>query len=109
MDRAKMRWLRATVECTNHFCLSHYSEENDESLSLCMMMVQAIVTLGWGVATATALAIVYGLTEQFKLDGKRLSLTASAIYGGFHRTAWAMSLAWLVFACVNGYGGTHSA
>ncbi|CAG0883124.1 unnamed protein product [Darwinula stevensoni] len=64
------------------------------------------VALGWGVATATALAIIYGLTEQFKLDGEQLSVTANAFYGGFHRTAWATCVAWVVFACVNGYGGT---
>ena len=89
----------------NQFSLLNYFVKNDEIPLLCMMIVQTIVALGWGVATATALAVLYGLEEQFKLDGEQLSLTASAIYGGFHRTAWALSLAWLVFACVNGYGG----
>ena len=34
-----------------------------------------------------------------------LSLSAQAVYGGFHRLAWAVALSWLVFACCRGYGG----
>ena len=36
---------------------------------------------------------------------KELSLAASAVYGGFHRFAWAVAIGWVVFACCRGYGG----
>ena len=36
---------------------------------------------------------------------KDLSLAASAVYGGFHRFAWAVAIGWVVFACCRGYGG----
>jgi hypothetical protein len=40
--------------------------------------------------------------------GKDLSLAASAVYGGFHRFAWAVAIGWVVFACCRGYGGQEN-
>ena len=34
-----------------------------------------------------------------------MSRTASAIYGGFYKPAWALSVGWVIFACCRGYGG----
>ena len=36
-----------------------------------------------------------------------MSRTASAIYGGFYKPAWALSVGWVIFACCRGYGGTR--
>ena len=37
-----------------------------------------------------------------------MSRTASAIYGGFYKPAWALSVGWVIFACCRGYGGTKT-
>ncbi len=34
-----------------------------------------------------------------------MSAAANASYNAFHRLAWGVALAWLIFACHNGYGG----
>ncbi|CAG0905565.1 unnamed protein product, partial [Darwinula stevensoni] len=64
-----------------------------------------VVWLGWALSTGVALAILYGLKEPFRFGGKKLTPEMAAFYGGVHRTVWAMCIAWVVFACVHGYGG----
>ena len=32
-------------------------------------------------------------------------MAESVIFGGFHRQAWAVACAWVIFACCRGYGG----
>ena len=77
----------------------------------------------WALASATGLAVIYGLNAPKRFPGdtstsglddflaedfssvEPLSLAASAIYGGFHRFAWAVAIGWVVFACCRGYGG----
>ena len=70
--------------------------------------VQEVVWLGWALSTGVALAILYGLKEPFRFGGEKLTPEMDAFYGGVHRTAWAMCIAWVVFACVKGYGGDKS-
>ena len=73
----------------------------------------------WCAAIAIGLSVVYGLNLPIRIPGdsnvvtldqlgdetKDLNLAASAVYGGFHRFAWAVSIGWVVFACCRGYGG----
>ena len=75
----------------------------------------------WSIATAIGLAVVYGLNIPIRQPGdahvatldeifsdsetEKLSLAATAVYGGFHRFAWAVAIGWVVFACCRGYGG----
>lgn len=48
---------------------------------------------------AVLLALVYGLYEA------RLSPWMGAAYSSLSHSAWALGLAWIVVACVTGYGG----
>ena len=62
---------------------------------------------GWVIAIATGLAIVYGLNIPKFATGEReeFSMAEKILYGGFHRLAWAIAVAWVIFTCCRGYGG----
>lgn len=65
------------------------------------------MTAGWTLSTIVSLAIIYGLTPY--LDESKvpeIDPAVSMTYGPLHRTAWAMVIAWIIFACSRGYGGT---
>ena len=62
-----------------------------------------LVVLGWSAAVATGLAVVYGLFPYFK--GAGMDLHAASVYNGVSRTAWALSVVWVIFSCVTGHGG----
>lgn len=57
------------------------------------------LTIGWTVSTGLLLALVYGLYEA------NLSPIVGALYSALSHSAWALGLAWIVIACVTGYGG----
>ena len=62
--------------------------------------------MGWVLATAIGLAVVYGMVPY--LNETELPVINSFVrvsYGSLHRLAWSLTVAWLIFACVNGYGG----
>ncbi len=66
-----------------------------------------VVALLWTVAWTFGLCVIYGLNlPKVSVDGVPLSATVNAIYGGWHRLGWASAVAWVVFACCRGYGGT---
>ena len=63
---------------------------------------------GWLCAIFTGLAVIYGLYDirtSNRFFVPSWSTFESAMYLGFHRLAWALALAWVVFACAKGYGG----
>lgn len=65
-----------------------------------------LVALGWVVAAGTGFAVVYGLNLPHIVETLDLPSKAENIfYGSFHRLAWGCALAWMVWACVSGYGG----
>uniref|UniRef100_A0A182JAD6 Nose resistant-to-fluoxetine protein N-terminal domain-containing protein n=1 Tax=Anopheles atroparvus TaxID=41427 RepID=A0A182JAD6_ANOAO len=63
------------------------------------------VATGWTLATAIILAILFGDHPLQQSDYASLPLAADAIYEALNRVAWAGAVGWIIFACVNGYGG----
>ncbi|XP_064108308.1 nose resistant to fluoxetine protein 6-like isoform X2 [Macrobrachium nipponense] len=64
------------------------------------------VLAGWTVAILTGLMVVYGVWSYNVYPRKiPYDVMTQLLYGGLHRPAWAAALAWVVFACYNGYGG----
>ena len=60
----------------------------------------------WLVAFGLGYAVVYGpYLEAFQELTAYLSDGSNIMYGGFHRLVWAMAVAWVIYACHNGYGG----
>ncbi|XP_043244571.1 uncharacterized protein LOC122393052 [Amphibalanus amphitrite] len=64
------------------------------------------VLAGWTVSALTACCIVYGMYEYSTVPALAVpSRSVAIIYGSMNRPVWAMCLAWVVIACVHGYGG----
>lgn len=71
----------------------------------CKVKMSKLINLaGWVIASAMAMSVLYGL---FVPDGTApdFSTGVSALYNATSRTAWALSVAWVIFACATGYGG----
>lgn len=68
------------------------------------MYFQGLVLLGWSIAIATGLSVVYGL-YSYNHNGTIMNPEAAAIYISTARFFWGVALAWVVFACATGYGG----
>jgi len=66
---------------------------------------------GWTIFTFLGLAAVFGLTPLLdesiaSPDGlPEFSPLVRIGYGIFNRSAFALSVAWLIFACTHQYGG----
>ncbi|KAK3592290.1 hypothetical protein CHS0354_032680 [Potamilus streckersoni] len=59
--------------------------------------------LGWLVAACMNIAVLYGL---YNPDNKHVLIEPeSAAYTALSRTAWAIGVCWVVFACATGNGG----
>lgn len=63
------------------------------------------VFVGWCLATSIALAVIYGMFHYNSHPETKMSLVESGFYVSLCRTAWALSLSWLVLACSSGHGG----
>ena len=67
-------------------------------------LFQGVVAVGWALAAACNLAVLYGLYEYS--SGKATEPTnVNAFYQACSRTAWGLGLAWVIFACCRGHGG----
>ena len=63
----------------------------------------------WILASGLGMAVIFGLqTNKVLASGLTDSPSnlASAIYAGGSRLAWSLAVAWVIFACCRGYGGT---
>lgn len=81
-----------------------YKMQDQPKLSLNPMALAWI----WAIAFLVGCLVIYGLIPYQKdlmLMQKDASLAERAIYGGFHRLAWALALSWVILACIKGAGG----
>lgn len=62
-----------------------------------------LVATGWTACVATNLFIIYAMWPANK--GILPTIGEATAYGALARTVWAITLAWVTFACVTGYGG----
>ena len=65
--------------------------------------------LMWILASGLGMVVIFGLrTNKVLASGLTDSPSnlASAIYAGGSRLAWSLAVAWVIFACCRGYGGT---
>lgn len=74
-----------------------------------MDMFQIWVMTGWVVAGVVAGLSLFGhiafLNDETYHSGH--SSFPAAFYLAFHRLGWALGLAWLILACINGQGGNE--
>lgn len=67
-------------------------------------LLQVVNILGWAIATTFAMLSLYGVYSS-ETGTKHLNEDTSAFYYATFRTAWAVAVAWVIFACATGYGG----
>ncbi|XP_021369748.1 nose resistant to fluoxetine protein 6-like [Mizuhopecten yessoensis] len=61
--------------------------------------------VGWTIATAVALTLVYSTYSANKEGGVVWTNVQTAFYEGFGRPVWSLCVAWVIFACHNDMGG----
>jgi len=66
---------------------------------------KAAVWVGWFICTAICLSIIFVILIPYA-KGYEYDRLSAAFYAGFHRLGWSLGIAWIIWACVNGYGGT---
>ncbi|XP_057375604.2 nose resistant to fluoxetine protein 6-like [Daphnia carinata] len=65
-----------------------------------------LVIAGWVMALLIGLLVIFGMMPY--LDEAQIPVINPFVrisYGAFHRSSWAMVVAWLIFSCTHGYGG----
>lgn len=71
-----------------------------------LIILKYFLTTGWTISTLLALAALFGLTPYLGLDNTRVLIPIVRVfYGAFHRSGFALSVAWVIFACTHKYGG----
>lgn len=53
---------------------------------------------------STILAVIFGMYDINQVHNNT-TLLENAFYESFSRISWSIALAWIIFACVHGYGG----
>nr|CAD7427092.1 unnamed protein product [Timema monikensis] len=75
--------------------------ELNTSSALANYATEPLVLLGWIISTCSSLIIVY-LNQMFP---RRDYPLGASFYASFRTSGWAISIAWIIFACERGYGG----
>ena len=63
-----------------------------------------INVVGWTLAVAVGVSVVYGLYDPSGVP--QLNNDISALYSATHRTVWGGAVSWVIVACATGNGGT---
>lgn len=70
----------------------------------CSIRLNKLLTfIGWVTATTVGICVIYGLYDCNK-NGTDLTETGTVFYQSLSRTAWSISLAWVVVACATERG-----
>jgi uncharacterized membrane protein len=67
-------------------------------------MPKWLVLVEWSLNTVLCLTLVYIIVIPYSRDYAYEELGA-AFYAAFHRIGWSLGIGWIIWACVNGYGG----
>ncbi|KAH8407959.1 hypothetical protein KR222_005414, partial [Zaprionus bogoriensis] len=63
------------------------------------------VWLGWIISLAMIFTSIFALYPAAQWKSRDLTMLEQTCYYTFTRIAWPLSLCWVVFACMQGYGG----
>ncbi|XP_055545796.1 nose resistant to fluoxetine protein 6-like [Wyeomyia smithii] len=63
------------------------------------------VSLGWTITAGLLAGCVFGFYPLNQPDYEQNPLIVDALYDSFKHVSWAVAVSWIIFACVNGYGG----
>ncbi|XP_017145312.1 nose resistant to fluoxetine protein 6 [Drosophila miranda] len=66
---------------------------------------RATVWLGWITSLALLTTCIFAMYPYGFGKSKTLSILSEAFYVSLSRIAWPLGLSWVVFACMQGYGG----
>jgi hypothetical protein len=67
------------------------------------------VAVGWTLTIVIGLAVIYGMVPYLnEYEVPEMNDFVRVSYGSLHRIAWASCVAWIIFACIHGYGGTFN-
>ncbi|XP_043067645.1 nose resistant to fluoxetine protein 6-like [Drosophila bipectinata] len=73
----------------------------DKKFQLNWMMVG----LGWILSFSMIFTSIFALYPEAKWDTPPISTLAEAFYHTLTRIGWPLALCWVIFACIQGYGG----
>ena len=82
-----------------------YSHGEELEIYCCLLFFQLLYLIGWIVAIVLGLTVVYGTWGASKPHGHPFSRAENIAYASLSRFTWAVAVAWVIFACQNGFGG----
>ncbi|SPP88232.1 nose resistant to fluoxetine protein 6 [Drosophila guanche] len=63
------------------------------------------VWIGWLICLALLFTCIFAMYPYGPAKSKSISILSEAFYVSLSRIAWPLGLSWVVFACMQGYGG----
>jgi peptidoglycan/LPS O-acetylase OafA/YrhL len=68
-------------------------------------MSRKLLVVGWTLSMIAIFGIVFGQYRLQQFDYSPPSNLGDATYEALRRVTWSLSVAWLILASINGYGG----